>query len=103
MGGPPIFCGRLEGIHRRAIVVTELFDVFRRRSIEAKNESVRSARNIFRGNSRGSESFGDMALDAPGHGANKAFWRWRRVRRADLQNLRDQCWVVRDPISHENG
>ena len=41
-------------------------------------------------------------LVAPGHRADEAFRRRRRVGGADLQDLRDQRRVARDPVAHDD-
>src|ERR1700758_3946518 len=38
----------------------------------------------------------------PTSSAYKTFWRWRRIRGADLQNLGDQCRIIGNPVSHHD-
>ena len=43
-----------------------------------------------------------MALDTPGHRTDEAFRRRRREARADLQDLRHERRIVRDPVAHDD-
>src|SRR5205085_2374465 len=36
------------------------------------------------------------------HGTDEPFWRWRRVGGADLQDLRHERRIVRDPVPHDD-
>ena len=64
---------------------------------------VSLANEIFsRWNPRAAKSLDHVALNPPRHGADKALRRWRRVGRADLQNLRDECRIVWDPVAHHD-
>ena len=48
------------------------------------------------------EALAHLALVAPGHGADEAFGRRRRIGSADLQDLRDQRRVAGNPVAHDD-
>ena len=53
-------------------------------------------------NSRLTKTFDDVRFHTPGHRTDEAFRRRRRKRRADLQQLRHESWIVRNPVAHHN-
>src|SRR5436309_11071161 len=44
----------------------------------------------------------NVVLDAPRHRTYEAFRRGRGIRGADFQYLRDQRWIIRDPVPHDD-
>ena len=55
-----------------------------------------------RRNARGGESLDYVGVDSPRHRADEAVRGRRRIRRADLEQLRDERRIVWDPVSHDD-
>ena len=81
------------------------------RARKIEGVAVSHERDFLFRNSRAGKSLDHVALDSPCHGANEAFqrWRaneafqrWRRICGADFQDLRDQCRIMGNPVSHDN-
>ena len=103
VGGAAVLLGRLEGVHRRPVVAAGT----RRRTPPAcpakSNVYVSRTNEIFSaGTPAAAKRSTTLALDAPRHRADEALRRRRRVRGADLQDLRHQRRVVRDPVAHDD-
>src|SRR3954471_20481283 len=98
IAGAAIFFGGFERVHRWSVVRPEFMDELGGRPAKVEGIGIPQERYLFLGHPCGSKSLDDVALDPPCHGADKALgWR-RRIGCADFQYLRDQCWIVRDPI-----
>jgi hypothetical protein len=91
-----------EGIHGGPIVFSEFVHERLRGAWIVKRKRVPGEGDFLGGNSRAAESQDHVALDAPRHRADKAFWRWRRVGGTDLQNLRHQRRIAWNPVAHND-
>ena len=93
---------RLERIHRWPVVFSEGVNQLRRRRGKAEGIGVSDKRDLVLRDAGGAESLDHVALDPPGHRAHEALGRGRRVGRADLQDLRHQGRIVRNPVPHDD-
>src|SRR6478672_2111552 len=89
-------------VHRRAVVVPELGEILRGGARELEHVGVALAGDLLLGHARADEALDDVGLDAPRHRADEPLGRWRRVGRADPENLRNQGGVARDPVAHHD-
>src|SRR5262249_15624691 len=101
-GGAPVLFRSVVGIHGRTIIGREVINKRRRWAIEAENERIPVKRDLIRRDSGAAKPLYDVVLYTPGHRADKAFRRRRRIGRADLQNLRYQRRVIGNPVSHHH-
>src|SRR5438874_1644993 len=102
IAGSTIFFRSFERIHRRSVIFSKLSNEVSRCGRKIERIAVSDERNLLLWNPCGSKSLDHVALDPPCHRADEAFRRWRGISGADLQNLRHQRWVIRNPVSHDD-
>lgn len=100
-GATALFCS-LERIHRWTVIFSKRGNELRRGPWKIEGVGVLEERDVFLWHPRGGKSLHHVSLNPPGHRADKAFWRRRRVRRADFQDLSHQCRIVWNPVSHRD-
>jgi len=49
-----------------------------------------------------SKALRDVSVHSPSHGADEAFRRRGRERRADFEELRHECRIIGDPVAHHD-
>jgi len=98
----PLFSAASKRIHRWTIIFSKRGNELRRGPWKIEAVGVLEVRDVFLWHPRGGKSLHHVSLNSPGHRADKAFWRRRRVRRADFQDLSHQCRIVWNPVSHRD-
>src|SRR6476620_11407862 len=102
LGIATVGSGGVEGVHSRSVIRSERGNELRRWACEVERVGGLLERNVLFGHSGGRESLDCVVLDAPCHRTDEPFWGRRRVGRADLQDLGDERWVVRDPVPYDD-
>ena len=92
----------LERVHGRPVVVPELAEEVRGSAREVERIGAPLEGDPLLGHTRARETFDDVLLDSPGHGADETIRRGWRVRGGNLQNLGDERRIVGNPVSHDD-
>jgi hypothetical protein len=90
------------GVHRGAVILSEVREHVRRLSGRVERVRVLGEGDIFFPDAGGGEAIDDVVFDSPRHRADESVRRRRGVGGADLENLRDERGIAGDPVAHDD-